>query len=137
MICHHFIFLRDRMWGWGLISINHFKSHLHILRVNRNHGSVIRNEVWNVNNAHFLVSIVVSMKGKKSMLLNDLWSITSSSFYGTIKIIVIFRLFVPYENACLKKFEYDSRLKADLIKFIKLNSTFLDFYFYFGIPESS
>ena len=69
------------MWGWGLISINHFKSHLHILRgSSRDHG---RNEVWNVNNAHFLVSIVVSMKGKKSMLLNDLWSITSSSFYGT------------------------------------------------------
>ena len=27
-----------------------------------------------------------------------------------------------------KKFEYDSRLKADLIKFIKLNSTFLNLY---------
>ena len=36
-----------------------------------------------------------------------------------------------------KKFEYDSRLKADLIKFIKLNSTFLNFYYHFGIPESS
>ena len=34
-----------------------------------------------------------------------------------------------------QKFEYDSRLKADLIKFIKLNSTFLNFYYYFGIPE--
>ena len=37
----------------------------------------------------------------------------------------------------LKKFEYDSRLKADLIKFIKLNSTFLNFYYHFEIPHLS
>ena len=43
--------------------------------------------------------------------------------------------YIPYRLA-KKKFEYDSRLKADLIKFIKLNSTFLNFYHYFGIPES-
>ena len=35
------------------------------------------------------------------------------------------------------KFEYDSRLKADLIKFIKLNSTFLNFYYHFEIPHLS
>ena len=36
-----------------------------------------------------------------------------------------------------EKFEYDSRLKADLIKFIKLNSTFLNFYYHFEIPHLS
>ena len=36
-----------------------------------------------------------------------------------------------------EKFEYDSRSKADLIKLIKLNSTCLNFYYHFEIPQLS
>ena len=37
----------------------------------------------------------------------------------------------------IKKFVYDMKLKADLIKLVNLNSTYLNFYFYFGGAESS
>ena len=38
---------------------------------------------------------------------------------------------------CLEKFMHDTKLKADLIKFVNLNSTYLNFYYYFGGAESS
>ena len=37
----------------------------------------------------------------------------------------------------VKKFVYDTKLKADLIKLVNLNSTYLNFYYYFGGAESS
>ena len=37
----------------------------------------------------------------------------------------------------IKKFVYDKKLKADLIKLVNLNSTYLNFYYYFGGAESS
>ena len=37
----------------------------------------------------------------------------------------------------IKKFMYDMKLKADLIKLVNLNSTYLNFYYYFGGAESS
>ena len=37
----------------------------------------------------------------------------------------------------VKKFVYDTKLKADLIKLVNLNSTFLNYYYYFGVLELS
>ena len=37
----------------------------------------------------------------------------------------------------VKKFVYDTKLKADLIKLVNLNSTYLNLYYYFGGAESS
>ena len=39
-------------------------------------------------------------------------------------------------NIQLKKFEYDSRLKADLIKIVNLNSTYLNFHYYFKLGQA-
>ena len=35
-----------------------------------------------------------------------------------------------------EKFEYDSRLKADLIKIVNLNSTYLNFHYYFKLGQA-
>ena len=37
----------------------------------------------------------------------------------------------------IKKFVYDTKLKADVIKLVNLNSTYLNFHYYFGGAESS
>ena len=36
----------------------------------------------------------------------------------------------------VKKFEYDSRLKADLIRIVNLNSTYLNFHYYFKLSRA-
>ena len=67
---------------------------------------------------------------------NGLWSWNYIYIYVR-NIMLIFIHHNLLNTIFRKKFEYDSRLKADLIKFIKLNSTFLNFYYHFEIPQLS
>ena len=78
------------------------------------------------NSPQFAVGFIRKVEGNFPQFCNWL-----------ILILKIDKILGKFLGLILEKFEYDSRLKADLIKFIKLNSTFLNFYYHFEIPHLS